>query len=52
MSRGRFERADCDKIEHYEASLEMLADLMPGHRLVDQLRMELEAMHALPASGV
>jgi (p)ppGpp synthase/HD superfamily hydrolase len=52
MSRGRFERTDCDKIEHYEASLDMLADLIPGHGLVDQLRMELEAMHALPASGV
>jgi (p)ppGpp synthase/HD superfamily hydrolase len=52
MTRGRFERADCGKFEHYEASLAMLADLIPGHDLVDQLRMELEAMQALPAGGV
>jgi (p)ppGpp synthase/HD superfamily hydrolase len=52
-SRGRFERSkDDSKVAHYEASLEMLAGLIPGHRLVDQLRMELEALHALPAGGV
>jgi (p)ppGpp synthase/HD superfamily hydrolase len=52
VSRGRFERADCGKFEHYEASLAMLSDLIPGHHFVDQLRMELEAMQALPARGV
>jgi (p)ppGpp synthase/HD superfamily hydrolase len=52
MSRGRFERADPAKLAHYEASLEMLEDLIPGHHFVDQLRMELEAMQALPARGV
>jgi (p)ppGpp synthase/HD superfamily hydrolase len=52
VSRGRFERADAGKLEHYEASLEMLSDLIPGHELVRQLRMEVEALRALPAGGV
>jgi (p)ppGpp synthase/HD superfamily hydrolase len=52
VSRGRFAREDNSKIAHYEASLEMLAELIPGHQLLSQLRMELEAVHALPASGV
>ncbi len=52
MSRGGFDPADCGKFEHYEASLEMLADLIPGHHFLDQLRMELQAMQALPAHGV
>lgn len=39
---------DCPKIEHYEESLEMLAELMPGHELVERLRAELKAVHALP----
>jgi (p)ppGpp synthase/HD superfamily hydrolase len=52
MSRGRFERGDESKMSHYEASLEMLGELIPGHDLVEQLRMELNALHALPASGV
>jgi (p)ppGpp synthase/HD superfamily hydrolase len=52
VSRGRFERADGGKFEHYEASLEMLSDLIPGHVLVGQLRMEVEALQALPAGGV
>jgi (p)ppGpp synthase/HD superfamily hydrolase len=52
MSRGRSEPADWGKFEHYEASLAMLADLIPGHHFLDQLRMELRAMQALPAGGV
>jgi (p)ppGpp synthase/HD superfamily hydrolase len=52
MSRGRSEPADRGKVEHYEASLAMLVDLIPGHGFLDQLRMELEALHALPAGGV
>jgi (p)ppGpp synthase/HD superfamily hydrolase len=52
VSRGRFLRADDDKLAHYEASLAMLRDLIPGHDFVDQLRMELEAVQALPATGV
>jgi hypothetical protein len=52
VSRGRFARADGGKLAHYEASLAMLAGLIPGHDLVDQLRMELDAVHALPAGGV
>jgi (p)ppGpp synthase/HD superfamily hydrolase len=46
--RGRFERG---RFEHYEASLDMLAELIPGHPLVDQLRSELDAVRALPAAG-
>jgi (p)ppGpp synthase/HD superfamily hydrolase len=52
MSRGRFARGDEGKMAHYEASLDMLGELIPGHDLVGQLRMELEAVHALPAGGV
>jgi (p)ppGpp synthase/HD superfamily hydrolase len=52
VSRGRFVAADRDRIAHYGASLDMLAELIPGHALVDQLRMELEAVHALPPAGV
>ena len=51
-SRGRFDRADASKLAHYEASLEMLSELIPDHQLVDQLRMELESLQALPAGGV
>jgi (p)ppGpp synthase/HD superfamily hydrolase len=51
-SRGRFEPEDGGRVAHYEASLEMLSGLIPGHRLVNQLRLELEALHALPAGGV
>ncbi|HYP48186.1 MAG TPA: HD domain-containing protein [Thermoleophilaceae bacterium] len=29
------------KLEHYEQSLEMLSELLPGHALVEQLRSEL-----------
>ena len=42
--RGRFQRGDDAKIEHYRASLDMLDELMPGHPLVDQLREELAAV--------
>jgi len=45
---GRFQRKDETRIEHYRASLEMLDELMPGHPLVDRLRAELDAVHALP----
>jgi (p)ppGpp synthase/HD superfamily hydrolase len=48
--RGRFDSATRAKLEHYEASLEMLAELMPGHAFVDRLRTELEAVRALPAN--
>jgi (p)ppGpp synthase/HD superfamily hydrolase len=51
-SRGRFGPEDDGKVAHYEASLEMLSGLIPGHRLVNQLRLELEALHALPTGGV
>jgi (p)ppGpp synthase/HD superfamily hydrolase len=52
ISRGRFVREDRRKIDHYEASLEMLDQLIPEHELVHQLRLELEAVHALPAGGI
>jgi (p)ppGpp synthase/HD superfamily hydrolase len=48
VEHGRFERRDTTRIEHYRASLEMLAELMPGHELLDRLRAELDGMHALP----
>jgi (p)ppGpp synthase/HD superfamily hydrolase len=52
VSRGSRDESDCSKLAHYEASLTMLRDLIPQHELVHQLRMELDAVHALPASGV
>ena len=48
MSHGRFQRKDEVKIEHYQASLALLAELIPAHDLVGKLRVELESMHALP----
>jgi (p)ppGpp synthase/HD superfamily hydrolase len=45
---GRFSRRDQDRIQHYEASLEMLERMLPGRGLVDQLRAELDVLHALP----
>lgn len=48
VEEGRFGRKDCAKLDHYQASLEMLDELMPGHQLVDRLRTELDAVHALP----
>jgi (p)ppGpp synthase/HD superfamily hydrolase len=52
VSRGRFQRTDGGKFAHYEASLAMLSDLIPDHELVKQLRLEVEALQALPAGGV
>ena len=50
LRRGRrFQRTDERKLGHYQASLEMLSDLIPGHPLVEQLREELSALHGLPA---
>jgi (p)ppGpp synthase/HD superfamily hydrolase len=51
-SRGHSHEGDRGKIDHYEASLAMLGELIPGHAFVDQLRGELEAVHALPAGGL
>lgn len=49
--RGRFERDDRLKLEHYEASLEMLGRRMPGHRFVDRLQTELDELHSLSRRG-
>jgi (p)ppGpp synthase/HD superfamily hydrolase len=46
---GRFERADRAKVEHYEASLELLSEAMPGHVLVEQLRDEVDGLLSQPA---
>jgi len=51
-SRGRFTRQDHGKLDHYKASLEMLLQVIPDHDLVNQLRLELETVEALPAGGV
>jgi (p)ppGpp synthase/HD superfamily hydrolase len=45
--RGRFSRHEKARIEHYEASLQMLERTLPGRGLVDLLRAELEALHAV-----
>jgi (p)ppGpp synthase/HD superfamily hydrolase len=49
--RARFGRKDRVRIEHYEASLQMLAELIPGHELIDRLHDELDALHAQPAGS-
>jgi hypothetical protein len=52
LRRGRrFHRTDERKLGHYQASLDMLSDLMPAHTLVEQLREELGALHGLPADA-
>jgi hypothetical protein len=51
-SRGRLDDESRGKIAHYVASLEMLGEGIPQHALVAQLRIELEALHALPTDGV
>ena len=50
--RGRLDGGTGAKLEHYEASLEMLARLIPEHEFVGQLRLELETVRALPPCGV
>ena len=47
----RMHEGDRGKLEHYEASLDMLVEIIPGHHLVDRLRAELEALHAPAADG-
>jgi len=46
MNHGRFQRQDESKLAHYEASLELLEQLIPEHALVGQLREELRAVPA------
>jgi (p)ppGpp synthase/HD superfamily hydrolase len=50
--RGGFSDGDRAKVDHYEQSLAMLAELIPGHSLVDQLHLELQALSRLPAGGL
>jgi (p)ppGpp synthase/HD superfamily hydrolase len=44
QGHARFDRGDRAKILHYEASLDLLSDVLPGHELVERLRRELEAL--------
>jgi (p)ppGpp synthase/HD superfamily hydrolase len=50
VGRGGLVKADRAKFDHYEQSLAMLAELIPGHDLVDQLGVELQALSTLPLS--
>jgi (p)ppGpp synthase/HD superfamily hydrolase len=45
--RGRLADSDWAKVEHYEQSLNMLEEALPGSPLVDQLRLELEGLRAI-----
>jgi (p)ppGpp synthase/HD superfamily hydrolase len=45
--QGSLQRSDEAKLEHYRASLEMLADVIPDHQLLGRLRAELDAVHAV-----
>ena len=47
ISSGGSDEADRTKLDHYEQSLAMLSELIPGHVLVDQLRRELDALPAI-----
>jgi hypothetical protein len=51
VSRHGLDERDRSRVDHYEQSLSMLTELISGHRLVDQLRLELQALSALPAGG-
>jgi (p)ppGpp synthase/HD superfamily hydrolase len=44
--RGLFEDRDRLKLEHYEASLALVADVLPEPGLADKLRDELRALHS------
>lgn len=46
-ARGQVGQEGRDKLEHYEESLEMLDEALPRHRLVEQLRLELQALRSL-----
>ena len=46
-SQGSLQRSDEAKLEHYRASLEMLAEVIPDHQLLGRLRAELDAVHAV-----
>jgi (p)ppGpp synthase/HD superfamily hydrolase len=45
-SRAELGKGDRAKIDHYEQSLDMLVELIPGHPLVEALREELQAIAA------
>ena len=47
-TRRRVGREAQLKLNHYRESLDMLAELIPDHELVGQLRTELKAIEALP----
>jgi (p)ppGpp synthase/HD superfamily hydrolase len=47
--RGRLDRRDRAKLDHYEASLEVLSAALPGSELVERLRVELEQFEPEPA---
>jgi (p)ppGpp synthase/HD superfamily hydrolase len=51
-SRGELGPRARVKIEHYRESLGMLAPIIPGHDLLVQLQMELDALAATPVAGV
>ena len=44
IGRRGFDEADRAKLDHYEQSLAMLSELIPGHSLVEELRSELEGL--------
>jgi (p)ppGpp synthase/HD superfamily hydrolase len=48
--RGRFDRRDRAKLDHYEASLDLLSAALPGSELVERLRAELEQLEPQAAA--
>jgi (p)ppGpp synthase/HD superfamily hydrolase len=48
-ARGRLDESTTAKRHHYEESLDLLDELLPGDELVDMLRGELTAAEALAA---
>lgn len=51
LSRGDEHEGDRGKLEHYEASLDMLSEVIADHALLDRLRRELAALHGLPGGN-
>jgi (p)ppGpp synthase/HD superfamily hydrolase len=52
LSRGDEQEGDQRRLDHYEASLELLSGTAVEPELTEQLRDELDAVHALRPCGV
>jgi guanosine-3',5'-bis(diphosphate) 3'-pyrophosphohydrolase len=52
LANGRIDRAEAEtKLRRYRQALDMLADVIPGSRLVEILRFELESLESVPPAA-